>query len=155
MINTDKSEMSLRLDTNLELKQLFKIFNFKLFKDDLQINSLDLDYNEKILFQLKMINVICKRENKQNLVLIAIPFITETILDYISTIDNAKVLVFPNKVAKNVKIDSKNVFYFSVDCAVDLYDDNTIYDLCLSANKNYSINEYKNKLMEEVMKIII
>lgn len=135
-INILLESFGIELDNDL-IKSRFITYTPKLFlkillpmfiKNGECANEYDLDYNECILFQLKMIDYI-SRNNQLNtyICLLDIPLLTKEIKEYLDAI-NCIVIVLLDKY--NVIPNIKDIYLFD-KIVIDLSNEEDIYNLCI------------------------
>lgn len=108
----------------LFLKILLPIF----IKNSECANEYDLDYNECILFQLKMIDYISRNNHLNTYIcLLDIPLLTREIKEYLDKM-NCIVIVLLDKY--NVVPDIKDIYLFD-RIVIDLSEEEAIYNLCV------------------------
>lgn len=78
--------------TNFETKQLLKLINPSIYANDLEKNVYDLEYEDVILFQLKLLNKISKISNKK-IIIIVDNYMTKQILDELEKINREEVFI--------------------------------------------------------------
>ena len=72
---------------DFNMKSLIKFILPFLFKEELEVNNLDLSYEELIILQLKIINKISHNSNKPIFVISNIPCITKEILEELNILN--------------------------------------------------------------------
>ena len=144
----DDSNITFNCNLEMEKNKLVKLLSMNLLKDDLEINEIDMSYNDKIIHQIRMIKSIVESNLKKSILIINIPIITTAIMNEFKLIRNAYVLVFPC-VNKKRYLESINYGILNDNNYIDLYDDNALYDICMNSNVNMTIDECREKLLND------
>lgn len=145
----DISVLNLRINIELEKKQLLKLITLNIMKEELISNFLDISYYEIIELQLEMLLAITKEVSKKTIIAIDTPYIKESWLQFIKLFPkNVYILLFPNALQY---AQPKDVFILKDNIQIDLFDDNSLYELCMNENTNYTIEEYRNILMQQLI----
>ena len=132
-------------------KQLIKLLELTFVHEELKMNTLDLDYEAKILFQLEMIKKISE-ENElfSHLVIVDIPKITQNIKKSIENIDmdNIFILIMTDE---SIDTDIQNCIYFGEN-VVDFANEIKIYnEILMVIDRVYTMDEIKPVIKEFVM----
>lgn len=127
-INFDTGDINIKTNFQpINFKTTIKLLEIGFYKNDLQINEYNLDYNELILLQLNMIEKITNEINDKNsLVLLDLPILTKEIFDKIKTL-NSFTFCFCSNVDEWCKLDSNNICHVN-NKFYDLYYDDLLYD---------------------------
>lgn len=125
-------DMIIKLNTYLNIKNLTKLFCINILKEDNEINSLDYNYNEILILQLKMISIISKSIDKNTLIFVKVPFITNEIIKYIEKLDCITIIL-----TNYIPYNSENLCIINSNIIIDLDDQEAIYDIYLNTNHNY------------------
>ncbi len=151
-ISEDIHSINFKLKFELEKKQLLKLLNLVILKEDCFANHLDISFNEIILLQLEMLFSLTKSTAKKTIIVIDIPYIDKKWLNLIKLFQsNVFFLIFCSDL-ELFEISSKDVFLLKDDLELDFYDDNKIYELILEENKNYTLEEYRAFLVGKLIK---
>ena len=154
ILNKSSSDLIINVNSEIEKKQILKILSLNIFKDDLKTNVNDLSYDEKIIFQLNIVKALLKKSNRKAIILVDLQYISSVIMKSIDDIYNAFSILITNKIDKDIHIDPMDVFLWDKQVKVDLYDDNVLNEMIFESDQNYSIEQYRAKLMEKVLKKI-
>lgn len=122
-----------------------KIITASYLKDDEYANSDDLDYDELICIQLKMISGSLDT-GKRTLIFAFIPFLTKRIKNTIDEMQGCYIVVLFNYVSNNIIFDDNLV----ID-TIDLEDEERLYERMMSMSEYYDIKDYKNKIKNEFL----
>ncbi|HHU56164.1 MAG TPA: hypothetical protein GXZ48_05710 [Acholeplasmataceae bacterium] len=140
----------IKVKTTLQLlnsKTISSLLDINFYKNDLEVNEFDLDYNEVINLQIELIRKTAEKTHDKNiLVLLDLPILTNKILVEVSKI-KAYILCFSNMVESNCKFDFDNVCYINNN-VVDLYYDEYLYNNVVSELPfNITLQELKNEVL--------
>lgn len=129
----------------LTYKLLAKIIDVSFLKNELKCNSLDLSYEDNIIYQLKLINKIVSLE-KHYIVIVDIIRLTSKIYEYISKINNCRIVI----ICQFCDLDDlqNNIFIEGID----FEDDDSIYEGMENMTDIYNLDEYKEKLKNQRLK---
>lgn len=124
-------------------KQLIKLLELRFISENQLMDYLDLNYEARILFQIKMAESIAeKNELLKYLVFVDIPKMTVKIQEELSNIrlDNMFVIVL---VEEKINVEIRNCSYFGKR-NIDFSDDISIYnDLIMEIDQVYNLDEMK------------
>ncbi len=149
IISSDMNHLKFNIHIELEKKQILKFIALELIKTEFFSNSLDVTYDELIRFQFDLLLTIAKESKSKTLIIIDIPYLQNAWLNTLKSFPNTTYILLFNLNFPCI-LDPKNVFICSSALKVDLYDDNEIYDLCMNENKNYSLDEYRDFLINQL-----
>ena len=120
-----------------------------LHKDNLEINSLDISYEESIMLQIELINRISKMSKKNAIVIANIPELTEKIIAEISLLgEDINMIIFSNIYNDNIAIENLILSDFGW---LDLGNEDQIFEYILNSPFTSTIESFKSKL-EEALK---
>lgn len=123
-------------------KQFLKILAPIFCYEEEQANEHDLSYNELIIFQLKMINYIAKKQQRLVICLVEIPELTLEINDILKNMDNCLVIVLLFKY--NLELNLKDIILFD-NIVLDLNDEEQLYNYFIGKGI-YTVQEAKDKM---------
>ena len=130
-------------------KSLIKLLVPILHKDNLEINSLDISYEESIMLQIELINRISKMSKKNAIVIANIPELTEKIIAEISLLgEDINMIIFSNIYNDNIAIENLILSDFGW---LDLGNEDQIFEYILNSPFTSTIESFKSKL-EEALK---
>lgn len=144
--------INFKLKFELEKKQLLKLLNLLILKEDFFANHLDISFNEIVLLQLEILFSLTKSAAKKTIIVIDTSYIDNNWLNQMKLFQsNVFFLIFcPN--LNLLEIASKDIYLLKNDLELDFYDDNKIYELSLEENGNYTMEEYRTFLVEKFIK---
>ncbi len=144
--------INFKLKFELEKKQLLKLLNLLILKEDFFANHLDISFNEIVLLQLEILFSLTKSAAKKTIIVIDTSYIDNNWLNQMKLFQsNVFFLIFcPN--LNLLEIASKDIYLLKNDLELDFYDDNKIYELSLEENRNYTMEEYRTFLVEKFIK---
>lgn len=129
-------------------KLFLKILMPMFIKEETQANEYDLDYNERILFQLAMIDYLSKNDVTQEyMCLLEIPLLTKEIKDYLDKM-RCVVIVIVNRFKVLPKLSDIYLFDKKV---VDLNNEEDIYSIFIQ--KGICTLEEAKKEMERLLEM--
>lgn len=123
-------------------KQFLKILSPMFCYEEEQANEHDLSYNELIIFQLKMINYIAKKQQKIVICLVEIPELTIEINEILKNMNNCIVIVLLCKY--NLELNLKDIILFD-NIVLDLNDEEQLYNYFIDKGI-YTVQEAKDKM---------
>ena len=123
-------------------KQFLKILSPMYYYEEEQANEHDLSYNELIIFQLKMINYIAKKQQKIVICLVEIPELTIEINEILKNMNNCIVIVLLCKY--NLELNLKDIILFD-NIVLDLNDEEQLYNYFIDKGI-YTVQEAKDKM---------
>lgn len=129
-------------DTNKLITRLMKVIYLK---EEFYANASDLDLDELVCFQLRLINE-AKDVGKRTFVLVETPFLNSNIISQINAMDKCHIIVLFNKVSSNTSFDNNLV----VD-TLDLENEEKLYERMMLMSKYYDINEYRIQIKKEFL----
>ena len=133
---------------DFNMKSLIKYIIPILLKNDLEINNLDLTYQELIVFQIKLINRIAEKCKKNVFIAANIPCITQNILKELNLLNkNIYFIILSNHF--NCEIDINNVIFTDLRW-LDFSNETTLIDYMMDMPFHYDINELKTKIKESL-----
>lgn len=142
------------------IKTLVKELAVKPMKNGYIAYPEDLNYEEKIIFQLKLITSLTKvEENRNKYLIVDIPYLSDNIRKTLVNIKNLSVIVLINSISK--ENDISNIMLCNWHC-IDFADDNEIYQRINEILNNcYSLvevkmilNDYINKINTDITSIL-
>ncbi|MDD3422303.1 MAG: hypothetical protein WC196_00125 [Bacilli bacterium] len=138
LLNIQVNQMGLEAYiTEFNQKMLLKMLECTLLKDDLSINNHNISYEENVLLQMELVKRIALSVNdKQILVIIDIPLLTDKIKESIESIQLDKLLII---------------------ALIDFYPKNMDYHSCSICNNDYYdfIDEIHNEELLEHLPYVI
>lgn len=151
-IEEDLHSVNLQIKFDLEKKQLIKLLLLSIVKDNYSTNFLDISYDEIILLQIELVLALTKNTTKKTIILIDLPYFNNRWNELLNIFQpNIYFLIFTLNKENYKNIVLKDIFILKDNIKIDLYDDNTIYNLCLNEDKNYTIEEYRTYLIEKLI----
>lgn len=100
-------------------KSLSKMAIPTLMLDGFQITETDMDYEQRILYQLELVDKITKCQSfDTGLIVIDLPEITSDIIDRINIIDKVTIIILCNKIFEDTNCD--NIYYIGKKLNLDL-----------------------------------
>ncbi len=133
---------------DLNIKQIIKLCEVYMIKEELILNQYDLNYEEKILFQLTMLKPIIESLHKdQYIVILNLPIITSTILNALNNVNNGLFIIFT--LHNHSLLNLEDYFLLGKNFSIDLANDNDIYyNICLHNNKSWTLMEGKQYMKD-------
>ena len=149
---------------NIEIKDIIKFMKPKILINDYEANYLDMEYEDILLYQLKMIEIISKNTDK-NVIVTYTGYITEKLILKINELkqENLKILIYTNFKHKALTLEN---YCFVNTKLIDLVDEininnEIIMSLPFHVNKEelnklfiYYINGILNKKIIELKKLL-
>jgi len=135
----------------LNSKVLTKMLCIELLKEEYEANFYNLDYNEIIILQLDLIENICRQnKNLKYICLVDVPKVTDEIFKKINFMDllNLKTIIIANDFENNY-FDVTNTLLIA-EKMIDLYDEETIYDLTMNHKLNISMDEMIDHIIKKL-----
>lgn len=133
----------------INFKNIFKLMDIKMKKDNKYINMYDLKYEDNILSQLSFIKTIAEKSfDKDHIVILELPILTKKIFDFIKTIqlENLDIIVSTTKyniVLKNIN----NIIYVNKQF-IDFRDEVAIYnDLIMNLNEIQTLETIEEEVL--------
>lgn len=142
------------------IKTLVKELAVKPMKNGYIAYPEDLNYEEKIIFQLKLITSLTKvEENRNKYLIVDIPYLSDNIRKTLINSKGLSVIVLANSISK--ENDISNIMLCNRHC-IDFADDNEIYQRINEILNNcYSLvevkmilNDYINKIKTDITSIL-
>ena len=123
-------------------KLLVKLLRPIMYKDELEISGVDFNYDDSIIFQLKIIEKI--RIDERNLILIDIPVLTKRINDYINNMLNSsiKIIIFQKS---EIELQGNNMVINSLD----LENDEEVYERMMINSNFFNLSEFRDQLKRD------
>lgn len=119
--------------------------------EEYQKDEFDLTYDELILLQLKLIQYIIDAEvsKEQNLVIMQIPMLTESLVERIYKMSHCLVIAFTDEITENMHMDD---LYIVEQDKVDAADvESLFYEIENKTGKLYPLEELKT-IMEKCIR---
>ena len=129
-------------------KELLKEVNVNLIQDELEFNVKDLSYEEKVAFQIKLINKIAQMQDKPLLVIVDLKVITPRINIALENVENIDYIILVND-KFSLESEKVNHAFFDIDNSIDLYDENQVYERLMEQEKNIRYEHFINKLYND------
>ena len=131
----------------LSNKQLIKLLLPYISKDECEVDEYDLEIEEVIILQLKMIDYITQNNtNQYTLILLEVDFLNEEITNILNSMDNVFVLIYAYT---DFKINNIEDILFCDNLIIDFADEQQIYELICDNNiKHLTLEETKMKLRQ-------
>ena len=137
--------------SRLNFRQIIKLFEFNIIKEDLIASQYDLSYEDKILLQIEILKEITKNNYAKNyLVVVDIAKLTSKIYEKLNSleIENLYILCFTNECLKNIDI---NNIYNIENKNLDFSNEVSLYnEILLEAENKIFIEDLKLTLKEIV-----
>jgi len=137
----------------MNLTNLLKLLTVELLKEEQQANYYCLDYDEIILLQLDIIDAISSSNPISNYICILdLPIVTNEIYNKIKSIksENIKYIIISNRYEDNY-FTRDNTFILAEE-NLDLFDEETIYEITLNHRINMSIKEMQEYILNNLEK---
>lgn len=145
----NKYNMNISIE-DINIKNLLKRIEIKMSKDNLSSNQYDLNYNENIIGQIELIEIISKKNKLYNhLALIDIPVITPDITNKLNQINNNNLILIV--VSNDYRLNNFNInindCYIINKVLIDLSDDISLYnDIIMELPTKITLEEIKLSL---------
>ena len=127
-------------------KQFLKILMPMFCYDEEQANEYDLSYDEIIIFQLKMIDYIARKQLKTVIVFIEIPELTNSIHEILKEMKNVMIIISVFKYNVDLEIDDIMIFDKTI---LDASDEEQLYDYFINRNI-YTLKEAKDMIKQKI-----
>lgn len=145
----NKYNMNISIE-DINIKNLLKRIEIKMSKDNLSSNQYDLNYNENIIGQIELIEIISKKNKLYNhLALIDVPVITPDITNKLNQINNNNLILIV--VSNDYRLNNFNInindCYIINKILIDLSDDISLYnDIIMELPTKITLEEIKLSL---------
>ncbi|MBR3891406.1 MAG: hypothetical protein IKJ30_04990 [Bacilli bacterium] len=147
-INHENVNLSVE-NEDFNYKSLIKLLVPILTKDNLEINSLDIGYEESIILQIKLINKISIMSKKNIIVIANIPEMTNKVIDEINLLgEDVNMIIFSNSYNDNIPIESLILTDFGW---LDLGSEEQVFEYIINSPFTSTVEAFTNKL-EEALK---
>lgn len=127
-------------------KQFLKILMPMFCYDEEQANEYDLSYDEIIIFQLKMIDYIARKQLKTVIVFIEIPELTNSIHEILKEMKNVMIIISVFKYNVDLEIDDIMIFDKTI---LDASDEEQLYNYFIDRNI-YTLKEAKDMIKQKI-----
>lgn len=127
-------------------KQFLKILMPMFCYDEELANEYDLSYDEIIIFQLKMIDYIARKQLKTVIVFIEIPELTNSIHEILKEMKNVMIIISVFKYNVDLEIDDIMIFDKTI---LDASDEEQLYNYFIDRNI-YTLKEAKDMIKQKI-----
>ena len=129
---------------NIEIKDIIKFMKPKILINDYEANYLDMEYEDILLYQLKIIEIISKKTDK-NVIVTYTGYITEKLILKINELkqENLKILIYTNFKHKVLTLEN---YCFVNTKLIDLVDEININNEIIMSLPFHVNKEELNKL---------
>lgn len=145
---SENINMELKL-SDINSKTIIKLIEPIVLKDSLEINNYDLTYEDIYIVQLKILERIAHKLNKELILIADIPLLTKNIVKCIDTLNNINLIIFTNNYNDSINIEKYVLVDFNM---LDLENEESINDFIMNLPWHSTIEQFKSKIKESLNK---
>lgn len=139
---------------NLNHKNILKLLEVNIEKDNINANGYDLNFEELIIFQMDVVEKIAASNfNNRILSILDLPILTKRIFKRIESIKNMYIIVVTNQISSKITIDQNNICFFNNSITdfsneVQIYN-NLLMELPFNLEDEQLISEIQHLIFNE------